>query len=131
VRTRNYWHRWVNKQEEDFADLAPELVDLYKRSLLVLRTQIDHGGAIIAANDADVEHFSNDSYSYMWPRDGALVANALSHAGYSDVTRSFYRFCERLIGDYGFLLHKYTPTGALGSSWQPWVDAQNQPQLPI
>ena len=130
-RTRAYWQLWVNKSPQDLGDVPPQVADLYRRSLLVLRTNIDDDGAIIAANDADVYTFSRDSYSYMWPRDGALVANALSHAGYSDVTRSFFRFCGRLIGDYGFLLHKYTPTGALGSSWQPWVDAQNQPQLPI
>lgn len=131
LRTRNYWHRWVNKQEEDFADLTPQLVDLYKRSLLILRTQIDHGGAIIAANDADVEHFSNDSYSYMWPRDGALVANALSHAGYSEVTDGFFTFCNSVLTKGGYLLHKYNPDLSWGSSWHPWVDSSGQPQLPI
>ncbi|MGH2482337.1 MAG: glycoside hydrolase family 15 protein, partial [Ktedonobacteraceae bacterium] len=94
TRTGNYWHSWVNKDHQDFADLPAPLIDLYKRSLLVLRTQIDYDGAIIAANDADVEHYSNDSYSYMWPRDGALVANALSHARYSEITRGFYDFCN-------------------------------------
>lgn len=131
TRTRNYWHSWVNKQDQDFADLAPELVDLYKRSLLILRTQIDHGGAIIAANDADVEHFSSDSYSYMWPRDGALVANALSHAGYAEVTGGFFDFCSAVLTDGGYLLHKYNPDRSWGSSWHPWVGSDGQPQLPI
>ncbi|HEX3640261.1 MAG TPA: hypothetical protein VHV10_03110, partial [Ktedonobacteraceae bacterium] len=92
MRTYNYWYSWVNKDGMYFADLPPELVKLYKQSLLVLRTQIDNGGAIVAANDADVSSFSRDSYSYMWPRDGALVANALSHAGYSETSRNFYDF---------------------------------------
>jgi GH15 family glucan-1,4-alpha-glucosidase len=131
TRTHNYWHSWVNKQDQNFADLAPELVDLYKRSLLILRTQIDHGGAIIAANDADVEHFSNDSYSYMWPRDGALVANALSHAGYSEVTDGFFNFCNAVLTEGGYLLHKYNPDHSWGSSWHPWVDSEGRPQLPI
>lgn len=131
ARTRNYWYRWVNKQEQDFGDLSAELVDLYKRSLLVLRTQIDHDGAIIAANDADVEHFSNDSYSYMWPRDGALVANAMSHAGYSEITRGFYDFCNSVLTTGGYLLHKYNPDCSWGSSWHPWVDRDGNPQLPI
>ncbi len=130
-RTSNYWYRWVNKDAQDFADLSAELVDHYKRSLLVLRTQIDYDGAIIAANDADVEHFSNDSYSYMWPRDGALVANALSHAGYSETTREFYDFCNAVLTVDGFLLHKYNPDRSWGSSWQSWIDGQGNPQLPI
>lgn len=131
VRTRHYWYRWVNKEEQDFADLSPELVDLYKRSLLVLRTQIDYDGAIIAANDADVERFSRDSYSYMWPRDGALVANAMSHAGYSEITRSFYDFCNSVLTPGGYLLHKYNPDRSWGSSWHPWVGKDGKPQLPI
>ncbi|HEV2582011.1 MAG TPA: glycoside hydrolase family 15 protein, partial [Ktedonobacteraceae bacterium] len=131
TRTRNYWHSWVNKDAQDFYDLPTELVDLYKRSLLVLRTQIDSEGAIIAANDADVQHFSNDSYSYMWPRDGALVANALSHSGYSEITRGFYDFCSGVLTTSGYLLHKYNPDRSWGSSWQSWIDGDGNPQLPI
>lgn len=130
-RTRAYWHLWVNKSPQDLGDVPPQVAALYRRSLMILRTNIDDNGAIIAANDADVYSFSRDSYSYLWPRDGALVANALSHAGYSDVTRAFFRFCGRLISKEGYLLHKYTPSGALGSSWQPWVDQDNKPQLPV
>ncbi len=131
LRTFNYWHRWVNKDVEDLAPLSPELVRLYKRSLLVLRTQIDQGGAIVAANDADVQHFSEDSYSYMWPRDGALVANALSHAGYSEITRNFYDFCNSVQTAGGYLMHKYNPDRSWGSSWHPWINADGEPQLPI
>ncbi len=131
ARTHNYWHTWVNKDAQDFADLSPELVALYKQSLLILRTQIDNAGAIVAANDADVRNFSRDSYSYMWPRDGALVANALSHAGYSEITRSFYDFCGAALTDEGYLLHKYNPDHSWGSSWHPWVDKEGKPQLPI
>jgi GH15 family glucan-1,4-alpha-glucosidase len=131
TRTRNYWHSWVNKDKQDFADLSAPLIDQYKRSLLVLRTQIDYDGAIIAANDADVEHFSNDSYSYMWPRDGALVANALSHAKYSEITRGFYDFCNSVLTKDGYLLHKYNPDHSWGSSWQSWIDGDGNPQLPI
>jgi GH15 family glucan-1,4-alpha-glucosidase len=130
-RTRNYWRLWVNKGNEPMGDLPKPMVDLYKRSLLIVATQMDHDGAIIAATDGDVWTFSRDSYAYMWPRDGALVANALSHSGYGEPTRAFFDFCRDVITDDGYLLHKYTPAGALGSSWQPWVNAEGQPQLPI
>jgi GH15 family glucan-1,4-alpha-glucosidase len=130
-RTRGYWYRWVNKDHQDFGDLSADLIDLYKRSLLILRTQIDNGGAIVAANDGDVERSYNDSYSYMWPRDGALVANALSHAGYVETTRGFYDFCAQVLTDGGYLLHKYNPDCSWGSSWQAWIDTEGKPQLPI
>ncbi|MFI5274518.1 MAG: glycoside hydrolase family 15 protein [Ktedonobacterales bacterium] len=131
TRTHNYWHLWVTKQDLTVCDLPDTVATEYRRSLLVVRTQIDADGAIIAATDADVWTFSRDSYAYMWPRDGALVANALSHAGYSDITNAFFHFCANVMTDDGYLLHKYTPEGALGSSWQPWMDAQGALVLPI
>lgn len=130
-RTHDYWHLWVNKEMQDHGDLPDELVDLYKRSLLILRTQIDRDGAIIASTDDDIWTWAEDSYNYMWPRDGALVASALSHSGYGEITRDFFNFCANALTADGYLLHKYTPTGALGSSWQPWIDTQGQPELPI
>src|SRR5215218_6110714 len=120
-RTTAYWRLWVGGTNINFGNLPPKVVDLFKRSLLVLRTQIDNGGAIIAANDSDIMQFSRDTYSYMWPRDGALVANALDLAGFSDIARSFYQFCARVITQEGYFLHKYNPDGSPASSWHPWV----------
>src|SRR4051794_39550743 len=48
-RTIAYWRLWVGGTNLNFGNLPPTVVDLFKRSLLVLRTQIDNGGAIIAA----------------------------------------------------------------------------------
>ncbi len=131
TRTRDYWRLWVNTKPLGETDLTPPLVDLYKRSLLIIRGQTDLSGAIVAATDGDVYTFSDDTYAYMWPRDGALVAIALSHAGYGDITSSFFHFCANVITKDGYLLHKYTPSGALGSSWHPWMDAQGRLELPI
>lgn len=118
---RNYWKSWVNKQEFNFTGVPENLVALFKRSLLTIRTQVDNRGAIIAANDSDIMKFNKDSYSYMWPRDGALVAKALDDAGYSELTKRFFKFCAKAQSTYGYLLHKYNPDGSLGSSWHPWL----------
>lgn len=130
-RTHNYWRLWVNTKPLDLGDLPAPLVHLYKRSLLIIRTQIDDDGAIIAATDGDIWSFARDSYAYMWPRDGSLVANAMSHSGYSNITGAFFAFCARAITEDGYLLHKYTPAGAVGSSWHPWIGPDGKPQLPI
>ncbi|MDO8140677.1 MAG: glycoside hydrolase family 15 protein, partial [Candidatus Brocadiales bacterium] len=63
-RTASYWRHWVNKEELNFGNLPSDVVDLFKRSLLVLMTQIDNGGAIIAANDSDIRQYAKDTYSY-------------------------------------------------------------------
>lgn len=128
--TQAYWRTWVNKSEIDFANLPQPLVDLYKRSLLIIRTQIDAGGAIIAANDSDIMETNRDHYSYVWPRDGALVAYALDKAGYSEISKRFFSFCTKLLSFEGFFWQKYNPDGSVGSSWHPWIKA-GKPQVPI
>jgi GH15 family glucan-1,4-alpha-glucosidase len=121
----------VARDKFDYAELPADVVDLFTRSLLILRTQIDNRGAIIAANDHDIVSYARDTYSYMWPRDGSIVAAALDAAGHTDVTRNFYKFCARAITPDGYLLHKYNPDGSTASSWHPWLGKDGGEQLPI
>ncbi|NVM25252.1 MAG: glycoside hydrolase family 15 protein [Desulfobacterales bacterium] len=129
-RTRDYWHLWVRKESPPLELLPEKIGETYRRSLLVLRTQIDWQGGILAANDSDVIQFNRDTYSYIWPRDGALVANAMDLAGYPVIAQNFYNFVAGLIEKEGYLLHKYNPDGTLASSWHPWFRG-GKPQLPI
>jgi glucoamylase len=120
-RTHNYWDLWISKELCSGGQLLPPKVnDLLNRSLLVMRTQIDNGGAIIAANDTDIFAFSRDTYSYMWPRDGAFVAAAFAAAGYSTITSRFFNFCAGLLEPEGYFFHKFSPDGSVGSTWHPW-----------
>jgi glucoamylase len=128
-RTNNYWRAWVNKNETDFGNLPPEVVRLYKRSLLVVRTQIDSGGAILAANDSDVTLRATDHYSYLWPRDGALVAYALDLAGHSNLPHSFFDLCGRIITPEGYFLQKYNPDGSVASGWHASWDPRTKRRL--
>ncbi|MGI8409662.1 MAG: glycoside hydrolase family 15 protein, partial [Pyrinomonadaceae bacterium] len=115
--TENYWRVWVNKNEIEFEGLTAEMVEFYKRSLLIINTQIDSDGAILAANDSDVTERATDHYSYLWTRDGAFVANALDLAGYAHIARTFYDFCGRIIHPDGYFLQKYNADGTVASGW--------------
>jgi len=127
-RTGDFWRLWVDKERLNY-DLIPEKIGrAYRRSLLICRTQMSCNGSIIAANDSDAIRFNRDTYSYMWPRDGSLVAYAMTLAGYD--TAGFFRFCGKIIEKDGYFLHKYSPTGSLGSSWHPWLK-NKKAQLPI
>lgn len=128
--TSNYWKSWVNKNSVSSATLSPHLLDLYKRSLLTIRLHADNHGGILAAADSDIMAFNRDTYTYVWPRDGALVSCALDDAGYGEVSRRFFDFCCRIQSPDGYLLHKYNPDGSLGSSWHAWYK-DGEPQLPI
>jgi GH15 family glucan-1,4-alpha-glucosidase len=131
-RTDDYWRLWANKDESSISKVLPDdLCGLYKRSCLVVRTQADDRGAILAANDSDVLRFNRDTYSYMWPRDAALAAHAMDLAGYVELPRRFYAMCADLITREGYLHHKYDPDGSVGSSWLAWATAEGRLQLPI
>ncbi|MGD2125368.1 MAG: glycoside hydrolase family 15 protein [Desulfobacteraceae bacterium] len=129
-RTGDYWNLWVRKESPSYEHLPSKVARLYRRSLLVMSTQLDWQGGIVAANDSDVIQFNRDTYSYVWPRDGALIAHALDLAGYPMPAQRFYDFSARAIEDEGYLLHKYNPDGTLASSWHPWYEG-NEAQLPI
>lgn len=120
-RTSAYWRAWVLNEPRDHADLPQEIADIFQRSLLILRTQIDNGGAIIAANDSDIVRFGRDTYSYMWGRDGAFVAAALARAGYSHVCRKFFEFVAGVLTEEGYLFQHYNPDGSLASNWHAWI----------
>ena len=131
-RTATYWQVWSEKDHQHIdEELGPEVTELYRRSILTARTHVDNHGAIIAATDFDITKFARDTYAYAWPRDGAIVANALDRAGHEDVTRQFFTFCQQSLVEEGFFLHKYTPYGLPGSSWLPWIDGHGIRTLPI
>src|ERR1043166_4189977 len=127
--TENYWRAWANKNDVDFCDLPKKVIDLYKQSLLIINTQIDDGGAILAANGSDVTERATDHYSYLWTRDGAFVANALDDAGYSEITRTFFDFCNKIPHPKGYFMQKYNADGTVASGWHASWDIQGKQQL--
>jgi glucoamylase len=128
--TREYWREWLKRGTRACDPLPDKIERLYHRSLLIMMSQIDNEGAILAATDSDILQFGKDTYNYCWPRDGALVARALDAAGYPEVAANFYRFCSRVVTPHGFFTHKYNPDGSPGSSWHPWF-GDGEPQWPV
>ncbi len=128
--TEDYWRAWVNKQSFNFCNIDPSIVRLFKKSLLIIRTHVDNRGAIIASGDTDMLQHGKDNYSYMWPRDGALVATSLDRTGDNNIARRFFEFCNEVLTDEGYFMHKYRTDKSLGSSWHPWVK-DGQLELPI
>lgn len=126
----NYWKSWVNKRRVDWGTLDLKTIELMKRSLLQVRLHADNNGGILAAADADIMAFNRDTYTYVWPRDGAFVSVALDRAGYGEISRRFFEFCIKAQTQDGYMLHKYNPDGSVGSSWHAWYK-NGEPQLPI
>lgn len=129
-RSQAYWHLWATAEPNDLDGLDEPVASLFRRSLLTVRTQVDHDGGIVAATDYDITSFARDTYAYVWPRDGALVAHALDDAGYDGTTRPFFEFLSRVLTHDGYWMHKYNTDGTLASSWHPWWE-HGERQLPI
>ncbi|MCB9815000.1 glycoside hydrolase family 15 protein [Candidatus Nomurabacteria bacterium] len=128
--TEDYWQAWLEKEDTDLSDIPLELQTLYKRSLMVMRVHADNRGGIIASSDTDMLHHGRDTYSYVWPRDAAIIAHTFDKAGYRDTSRSFFDFIAKQLDPSGYLMHKFRTDGVLGSSWHPWI-IKGEPRLPI
>ena len=128
--TDAYWQAWLEKEDTDLSLFSSEVQRLYRRSLLVMRVHTDNRGGIIASSDTDMLHHGRDTYSYVWPRDAAIIAHTFDRTGYRDVAARFFTFMAEHLDPSGYLMHKYRSDGALGSSWHPWL-IKGEPQLPI
>ncbi len=121
VSTDAYWSAWLAKEGKDTSALSPALRTLYERSLINIRVHTDNRGGIIASSDTDMLHHGRDTYSYVWPRDAALIAHSLDVSGYTDAGQRFFEFVSKCQEPGGYLMHKYLTDGSLGSSWHPWL----------
>lgn len=119
--TAEWWSEWLRPALHATNKLAPEYRDSFLRSVMILKSQIDKRGAVIASTDTTVLNYSRDAYAYCWPRDGAYVLWPLIRMGYIDEAYRFFEFCRRGLQPDGYLMHKYRADGALGSSWHPYV----------
>lgn len=115
--TQCYWSAWVETKERDFADLSEPMINLYHTSLLALRAHVDHAGGIIASPDSQMLFHGKDSYAYVWPRDAAYIAIVLDKAGYTNVTKPFFKFMRDVLHPDGYLHHKFQTDKSLGSTW--------------
>ncbi len=128
--TSDYWKAWVHRYDWDFHGLSPAVAALFRRSLMFVRAHADDDGGIIASADAETLQYNEDTYAYVWPRDASFAARALLRAGDPNVAERFFAFCEKVISDEGYFMHKYLPDRSLGSSWHPWI-RDGELQLPI
>lgn len=129
--TAAWWHEWLAPALRISEKIAPEFQESFLRSTMVIKSQIDKRGAVMASTDTAMLNYSRDSYAYCWPRDGAYALWPLIRMGYVDEPYRFFEFCRRGLHPGGFLMHKYRADGAIGSSWHPYVHADGSTAPPI
>ena len=129
--TAAWWDTWLAPAIE----VAKKLPQLHQKtfieSVMVMKSQIDKRGAVIASTDTAMLNYERDTYAYAWPRDGAYTIWPLIRMGYRDEAYRFFEFCKRGLHPSGYLMHKYRADGALGSSWHPYVQPNGDVAPPI
>jgi GH15 family glucan-1,4-alpha-glucosidase len=56
---------------------------------------------------------------------------AFDMAGFPEVARMFFSFCDMTVNKSGYFSHKYSTDGSIGSSWHALIDTNGKTQLPI
>lgn len=118
--TADDWRRWLKPAFEAMSDLPGTHREAFLKSTMIVKSQIDARGAVIASTDTTMLNYSRDAYGYCWPRDGAYVVWPLIRMGYTKEPLNFFKFCKKGMHPSGYLMHKYRADGAVGSSWHPY-----------
>ena len=124
--TRDYWRNWLKRTNDVEPAIDPKYHDTVRKSLMVIKAHIDKRGGIIASCDSSIYNFGRDYYSYVWPRDGAFAIWPLIKLGYRDEARLFFEFCRDIMHPDGYMMHKYQPDKAIGSTWHPLLHGRRQ-----
>jgi len=129
-KTATWWHDWLEPAMRIAEKLDQAYQDSFLESIMIIKSQIDKRGAVIASTDTTLLNYSRDAYGYCWPRDGAYALWPLIRVGYTEEALNFFDFCREGLHPNGYLMHKYRADGALGSSWHPYVqDGEAAPPL--
>lgn len=119
--TAKWWHDWLQPVLNIVEKLPAEHRELFVQSVMIMKSQMDKRGAIMASTDSALLNYSRDNYAYSWPRDGGYTIWPLIRLGYYDEAYRFFDFCKRGMHPSGYLMQKYRADGALGSSWHTYV----------
>lgn len=121
--TRAYWRKWL--AEGDIALPAKNLRSL-QHSLLVIKAHCDDRGSVLASGDSSIFNYGRDYYCYCWPRDAAYALWPLIRLGHFTEAKRFFSFARDTVHPDGYLMHKYQPDRAIGSTWHPLVHGRRK-----
>lgn len=127
---RNRWNEWFATAANSLHAVDSKYQAILKKSLMVIKVHTDRRGGVIASADSSIYNYGRDYYSYVWPRDGAFAMWPLIRMGFKDEPKKFFEFCRDIITPDGYLMHKYQPDKAIGSTWHPWLHGKHS-ELPI
>lgn len=124
--TKQHWWDWLDLSNNHKSVVDKKYLPVINKSLMIIKTHIDKHGGIIASCDSSIYNYGRDYYSYVWPRDGAYAIWPLIKLGYEHEAKKYFEFCNNIITKRGYLMHKYQPDLAIGSTWHPLLHGKNK-----
>lgn len=121
-----YWQKWLQPAQAHLHGYSEEHRDILQKSLLVIKAHCDERGSILASGDSSIFNYGRDYYCYCWPRDAAYAVWPMMRMGLFDEARKFFDFARDTMHKDGYLMHKYQPDRAIGSTWHPLIHGRSQ-----
>lgn len=117
---RAHWQAWLGQSDKLSAVPDGERLAI-QRSLLIIKAHCDSRGSILASGDSSIFNYDRDYYGYCWPRDAAYALWPLIRTGHFEEAKQFFLFARDVMHPGGYMMHKYQPDRAIGSTWHPLV----------
>jgi GH15 family glucan-1,4-alpha-glucosidase len=124
--TQNYWQAWIEPSLAHVAGLSPDQQVAALKSSLIIKAHCDERGSILASGDSTIFNYGRDYYCYCWPRDSAFALWPLLRLGHTGEARAFFDFARDTMHVGGYLMHKYQPDRAIGSTWHPLLHGRQK-----
>jgi GH15 family glucan-1,4-alpha-glucosidase len=119
---RQYWQLWLSsgKPIDDFHRRCVQ------HGLLIIKAHCDERGSVLASGDSSIFNYGRDYYCYCWPRDAMYALWPLIRLGHYKEAKTFLEFARDTMHKDGYLMHKYQPDRAIGSTWHPLVHGRSK-----
>ena len=121
ANVRNYWHQWIDPALTRLGDIDEDHKIAVAKSLLIIKAHCDSRGSILASGDSSIFNYGRDYYCYCWPRDSAYAVWPLIRLGLFNEAKNFFGFARDTMHRDGYMMHKYQPDRAIGSTWHPLI----------
>jgi len=128
--THAYFQQWLSPAKPTIDKLPDKYKSTVSKSLLVIKAHCDIRGSVLASGDSSIFNYGRDYYCYCWPRDASYALWPLIRLGIYDEAKRFFKFAKDVLHKDGYLLHKYQPDRAIGSTWHPRMH-RRKIELPI
>jgi glucoamylase len=120
---RQNWQQWLGGGDIAIPDFHTRSL---QHSLLIIKAHCDDRGSVLASGDSSIFNYGRDYYCYCWPRDAAYALWPLIRLGHFDEAKEFFDFARDTMHKDGYLMHKYQPDRAIGSTWHPLVHGRRK-----